>query len=71
MSQSFQRLKEVLGFGGEQKTRVIPMVPAEELAQRREEEYKDNIVRTSKYNFVACEESDIDVSCYHTGWWRT
>ena len=50
MSASFQRLKEVLGFGGEVKTRVIPMVPESELQQRREEEYKDNIVRTSKYN---------------------
>ena len=51
MSQSFQRLKEVMGFGEQSKTRVIPLVPASELEKTREK-VKDNIVRTSKYNFL-------------------
>ena len=51
MSQSFTRLKEVLGFSEQNKTRVIPLVPASELEKTREK-VKDNIVRTSKYNFL-------------------
>ena len=49
MSQSFTRLKEVLGFGDEGKTRVIPLIPASDLNKLREK-VKDNIVRTSKYS---------------------
>ena len=51
MSQSFTRLKEVLGFSEQNKTRVIPLVPASELEKTREK-VKDNIVRTSKYSFL-------------------
>lgn len=49
MSQSFTRLKEVMGFGDESKTRVIPLIPASHLNKLREN-VKDNIVRTSKYS---------------------
>ena len=48
ISSSFARLKEVLGFGDEQKQRSIPL-KGEGLFEAREQ-CKDNVVITSKYN---------------------
>ena len=49
VSQSFSRLKEVLGFAEEQKSRIIHMHP--EALKELQLHVKDNVVRTSKYSW--------------------
>ena len=49
MSQSFAKLKEVLGFTEEVKTRTIPLEP--EALEEAREHCKSNVVMTSKYGF--------------------
>ena len=50
VSQSFAALKEVLGFGETQESRVIPLEKKE--LEKVREETKNNVVISSKYSWI-------------------
>ena len=53
MSQSFNAVKEALGFAEESTTRTIPLNKRDLEELRREDpKIHDNIVRTSMYTFL-------------------